>query len=245
MSDATRDPAAPVAITREGLLDGSLRRMIAKAMPDVRLMTDEERAQSLAAILDARPERGRGAWLFCYGSLIGNPTIAFDAKRVATVQGWHRSFCLATKAGRGTPDLPGLVLALDEGGSCTGVALHLPEAMLVEELTVVWAREMIAASYRPRWMALHDEAGAVFGHGIGFTMDPAAPTYAGDLPAEETARRLAFARGDLGSSAEYLFRTRDGLRGHGIHDATVEHFAERVEALRRAGGPEPAASATT
>ncbi|HEX3350950.1 MAG TPA: gamma-glutamylcyclotransferase [Acetobacteraceae bacterium] len=224
-------------MTREGLLDGSLRRMLARALPDVQLLSDEERAASLAAILDARPERAGGAWLFCYGSLIWNPTIAFDAQRVATVQGWHRSFCLATRAGRGTAELPGLVLALDEGGACTGVALHVPEETLAEELTIVWAREMIAASYRPRWLALHDADGAVFGHGIAFTMNPEAPTYAGDLSAEETARRLAFAAGELGSSAEYLFRTRDGLRSHGIQDAAVEDFAARVERLRAAPPP--------
>ncbi|MBV9539254.1 MAG: gamma-glutamylcyclotransferase [Acidisphaera sp.] len=229
------DPAATsIHITREGLLDGTLHRMIARAMPETRLLTPEEREASLRTMLEARPTQHGGAWLFCYGSLIWNPTIAFDAQRVATVRGWHRSFCLATKAGRGSAELPGLVLALDEGGSCAGVALHVAEQGLQQELTVVWAREMIAASYRPRWLALHDADGAVFGHGIAFTMNPQSPTYAGDLSAEEAAHRLAFAHGELGSSAEYLFRTRDGLRAHGIHDDTVESFAERVEKLRAA-----------
>ena len=215
-------------LTRERLLDGSLRRMLARSAPDLRLLTDAERAASLAAILDARPDRGSGAWLFCYGSLIWNPTIAFDERRVAVVQGWHRAFCLSTRAGRGDAKNPGLVLALDEGGSCTGLALHITEATLQEELRVVWAREMVAGAYRPRWLALHDSAGAVFGHGIAFTMDPASPSYAGDLTLAETVRRLATAAGELGSSAEYLFRTRDGLRGFGIRDETVESLSERV-----------------
>jgi cation transport protein ChaC len=229
---------AGLGMTRERILDGTLRRMLQRASPGMTLLTDAERAASLAAILDGRPDRDHGAWLFCYGSLIWNPTIAFDETRVASVRGWHRAFCLQTRAGRGTPDLPGLVLGLAEGGACTGVALHVAESTLVEELTIVWAREMVSGAYHPRWLALHAPDGTVFGHGIAFTMNQESSAYAGDLAREETIRRLAFAAGELGSSAEYLFRTRDGLRGHGIHDAEVESLSDQVAALQRAAATE-------
>ena len=64
-------------------------------------------------------------WVFGYGSLICNPIIAHDQRLVARIHGYHRRFCLWTKIGRGSPECPGLVLSLDYGGSCVGVAYRL------------------------------------------------------------------------------------------------------------------------
>ncbi len=71
-----------------------------------------------------------GAWVFAYGSLIWNPAIHYVERRFARVHGWHRSFCLSTLAGRGSPELPGLVLGLDRGGACTGAAFLIAEDAL-------------------------------------------------------------------------------------------------------------------
>lgn len=216
-------------MTRDGLLDGSLLREFAACAPALRLLTEEERAASLARTLAQRPPGDGGVWLFAYGSLIWNPALRYDDRRVARIQGWHRRFCLSTIAGRGTQDAPGLVLGLDRGGACTGAAFHVAEALVAEELTLLWRREMLSGSYAPRWMRLRDQAGAPFAHGIGFVIDRAGPYYAGALAEEETVRRLATARGNLGSSAEYLLRTRDGLRLLGINDPHVERLARQVE----------------
>lgn len=218
-------------ITRDVLLDGTLDRMIARASPDLRVLTEEERAESLRATLAARPPGP--AWLFAYGSLIWNPTIRFAERRVARIHGWHRAFCLSTKAGRGTPCNPGLVLGLDRGGACTGAAFRIDEAILRDELALVWRREMVAGSYVPRWVALRDGIGPgapAYGHGIAFTINRGAEQYAGKLAQAELVRRLATARGELGSSADYLLRTRDGLRSLGIRDPGVERLAAAVEA---------------
>lgn len=230
--DGDDDAAAPALLTRERLLDGSVARALAGVAPGLRLLTDAEREASLRAVLEARPERGGGAWLFAYGSLIWNPTVHHVARRVATVEGWRRSFCLSTPAGRGTPEEPGLVLALDRGGSCEGVALLLAEDTLEEELSLLWRREMLTGAYRAEWVPLRDAAGHVFGSGIAFVIDPGGPQYAGGLSEEETARRLAVATGYLGSAAEYLFRTRDGLGALGLRDPMVERLGRMVEAAR-------------
>ena len=95
-------------------------------MPSLRVLSEAERAASLATLLAARPGGVDGAWVFAYGSLIWNPAIRFVESRFASVHGWHRSFCLSTAAGRGTPDAPGLVLGLDRGGACTGAAFASP-----------------------------------------------------------------------------------------------------------------------
>ncbi|SHJ14002.1 cation transport protein ChaC [Roseomonas rosea] len=219
-------PAPPNLMTREHLLSGAVERMVRET--GVRtLLTDAQREQSLADTLAARPADAEAVWLFGYGSLIWNPTIHYAESRVALVEGWKRAFCLSTPAGRGTPDNPGLVLALDKGGRCTGVAFRIAEEVLEEELAIVWRREMLTGAYIPHWTPLRDEAGAVFGHGIAFTINPHGPQYA-DLPEEEIVRRLATARGQLGSSSEYLFQTRDGLRSLGIQDPLVDHLSQAV-----------------
>ena len=217
-------------ITRASLQDDTLRRMMAASAPGLRLLTDEERAASLAATLAARPDHGHGVWLFAYGSLIWNPALHFDAQRLARIHGWHRSFCLLTRAGRGTPDNPGLVLGLDRGGACAGAAFRVPEALVQEELALLWRREMLSGSYRPRWVRVRGADGVPFGHAIGFTIHRGSENYAGRLAQAEVVRRLATARGALGSAADYLFRTCDGLRSLGIRDAGIEALAQQVRA---------------
>jgi cation transport protein ChaC len=223
---------AVTPLSRALLEAGGIDAMLARDAPHLRLLTEAERAESLRATLAARPEGD--VWLFAYGSLIWNPTIRVVEQRTARIQGWHRAFCLSTIAGRGTLELPGLVLGLDAGGHCEGLAFRLAEEDLEGELTLVWRREMVASAYVPRWMDVLDRDGRRFGGAITFTIDPAGTYYAGGLAAEAVIERLATAAGHLGSSAEYLFQTRDGLRAHGIPDPELEALAAKVEAVRAA-----------
>ncbi len=228
------DPAhPPPLLTRELLLGNGLADMIARCTPHIRVLTPEERQASLQAVLDERPEHGGGVWLFAYGSLIWNPTIRIGERRVATALGWHRAFCLSTAAGRGTPDNPGLLLGLREGGACTGAVLRVAEHDIAHELDVLWRREMVTGGYVPRWLPVEDAGGCAIGHAIGFTIDPCGPGYVDGLTEEQMVWRLATARGELGSSAEYLFRTWHGLRAMGIADPMVDRLAPLVEALLR------------
>ncbi|MFS8039025.1 gamma-glutamylcyclotransferase [Xanthobacter sp. AM11] len=217
-------------LTRELIESGGIDAIAARDAPCVRLLSEGERAASLRAILDARP--AGDAWVFAYGSLIWNPIVHSVESRTARIEGWHRSFCLATLVGRGTAENPGLTLGLDAGGACTGVALRIPDDILERELTLLWRREMIAGAYVPRWLDLLDEDGRPFGAAIAFTMDRGNCHYAGGLPVEETARRLASAAGAIGTAADYLFQTCEGLRAHGIPDPSMEDLAARVVALR-------------
>ncbi|MCX7381009.1 MAG: gamma-glutamylcyclotransferase [Alphaproteobacteria bacterium] len=221
-------PPGEAGLTREMLLDGTLRANLAKMMPDVRLTTDAERAASIAGILAARPDHGDGVWVFAYGSLIWNPAIHIAEQRIAIAVGWHRSFCLSVKMGRGTPENPGLMLGLRPGGNCPGVALRVAEHDIALELDLLWRREMVADGYIPRWVPLIDETGAPAGAGIAFTINPAQPTFCGDIAEDEVVQRLATARGRLGTGAEYLFRTHDGLAALGVNDPSLDRLATLV-----------------
>ncbi len=129
-----------------------MRALYIEAAGDPRwALTDEQLSDSLTAMLKARP-KGAGWWVFAYGSLLWNPLFPFAEARPAILRGLHRRFCLRSLASRGTPDQPGLVLGLDRGGACTGVAYRLPAPVAMDELHLLWRREMVVGAYRPRWV---------------------------------------------------------------------------------------------
>ncbi len=218
-------------LTRALLEAGGVDAMVSRSAPGMRLLTEEQRAESLRQTLALRPP-GEPVWLFGYGSLIWNPQIHSVERRVAVVHGWHRAFCLSTRAGRGTPENPGLVLGLDVGGSCGGVAFRIADELVETELPLVWRREMLAGSYVPRWLELEDLDGVRFGTAIAFTVNPATEQYTGNLAKEAVISRLASAGGELGTSADYLFRTCAGLRAEGIADLELDRLAAVVAAAQ-------------
>jgi len=121
-------------ITRESLLDGSLKahqQAHANVHPDQCWRTEAEMARLFEHLL-ASHNPADDLWVFGYGSLIWNPAFTFAERRCATLRGWHRRFCLKMYMGRGTPEHPGLMLALDRGGTCRGVAFRI-EAALVRQ----------------------------------------------------------------------------------------------------------------
>jgi len=231
----TRDRsfATEPVLSRELLENGAYHHLFASASSAVPFLTERERVASLQEMLLQR--RAGPVWVFGYGSLIWNPALRYVERRSAIVQGWHRSFCLSMKAGRGSPDKPGLALGLESGGSCTGSAYRIDEHLVESELTLLWRREMFSTGYLPRWVDLLDQDGIIFGSAITFIINSASCQYAGQLSTEVVAERLATAFGRLGSAADYLFRTCAGLRNNGIPDSQLEALSYRVALLQRAG----------
>lgn len=160
-------------------------------------------------------------WVFAYGSLIWNPEFDFLESRRATAFGWHRSFCLKLTRWRGTRELPALMLALDRGGSCHGLAYRLPAENHEQQLGLLMRREIDAnpPTNVPRWVSLKTEAGVV--RALAFVAARAGMAYAGKLPLEKVAQVLARAAGHWGSAAQYLFNTVTMLERHGIRDRNM------------------------
>ena len=118
------------------------------------LWSTERIERSLAETIKSKPAQTRDIWIFAYGSLMWNPLVHFDDRQVATLHGWHRSFCLHMHIGRGSPEMPGRMLALEAGGHTHAVALKLASPTMAEELRLVWIREMVLGSYRPLWVPI-------------------------------------------------------------------------------------------
>ena len=181
-------------------------------------------------------EAGEGpVWTFAYGSLIWKP--AFEAAEAVpcVLHGWRRSFCIHLESWRGTPDQPGLMLALARGGSCRGMAYRLPDAGRMEAMEALLRREIgyevDLASVR--WLTVRGEAGVM--RALVFYAAPLDPAIHVCLPVEEQARRIARAAGHMGSCAAYLHNTVRHLEELGIRDRYLWELqrlvAEEIAAL--------------
>jgi glutathione-specific gamma-glutamylcyclotransferase len=196
------------------------------------LMSDEEVAASLAATLALHP-RGRPIWVFGYGSLIWNPLMEFAERRRARVRGYHRGFYIWSKINRGTPDVPGLVLALDSGGSCQGVAYRMHDDKFEAELAILWRREMVAGTYMPKW--INADIGGEKVRAIAFVVNRTKPGYTGRLDDAQIVSIARRAHGAYGSCADYLIQTAVSLETQGIPDSRLSRLARLLEGHRKPG----------
>jgi cation transport protein ChaC len=224
-----------LALTRESIRSGAVHQLIAELGIEMRVLSEEELRASLEATL-AEVDLAAGVWLFGYGSLIWNPAFHFSDRLTGRIYGYHRRFCLWTHLGRGCPERPGLVLGLERGGSCQGVAFHIAPDAAREELMIVWRREMLGGAYLPRWVEVHSAVGHL--PAIAFVINRAHERYASALADAAVVETIATAEGFLGRCADYLVNTVDHLAELGIHDRPLERLRQRVLAHSR---PRPAA----
>ena len=160
-------------------------------------------------------------WLFAYGSLIWNPEHDFVEQRRALANGWHRSFCLKLTRWRGTREQPALMMALDRGGSCTGLAYRMPRGNRHEQIEKLLRRETDGSppTNVARWISVN--AGGETIRALAFVVSRQGVAYAGPQPPEVVARITARAAGHWGSAAQYLQRTVSKLDEHGIRDRNL------------------------
>ena len=216
----------PTHITRETLKDWRVATLARERDgPTATVASENQLLQSRRNIVPDDADCS-DFWVFGYGSLIFNPIIAHDQRLIARIHGYHRRFCLWTKIGRGSPECPGLVLSLDYGGSCVGVAYRLEPDTAIAELDLLWRREMLTLAYNVRWLHLRTPKGIK--RGLGFVANPKSPAYAPAMPFEDTRNTVAKAIGFNGHCYDYLFDTLAGIKEYGIHDAAMEKLANAV-----------------
>jgi cation transport protein ChaC len=170
-------------------------------------------------------------WIFGYGSLMWNPGFPHDAREPALISGWHRSFCVHSAGHRGTPEWPGLVVALKPGGECRGLAIRIEAQHKESALAYLWEREMtLADGYLPQRVSAMLSGGRVV-EALTFVADPRHEAYAGELSLTEAAERIATARGMRGTNRDYLSRTLEQLEMLGIRDAVLAALGRAVAAV--------------
>jgi glutathione-specific gamma-glutamylcyclotransferase len=200
----------------------------------MRRATAEDHEATIARLLAEIEDPGE-IWFFAYGSLIWKPACDFVEMRTGLVRGWHRAFCLGwNNRWRGSDDNPGLMLALDRGGSCKGVAYRLPPDAVEANLVKLFEREMgwLPSAFPPRWVRVQSGDRTITA--LTFCIDRHSGRYVSGLDEAAIADVLARAVGSRGSMADYLHATVEHLEGMGIHDPhlwRLQHLvAERIEA---------------
>jgi cation transport protein ChaC len=201
-------------------------------LPPASLLDDDDYALLVERLLAGR--QGQDVQIFVYGSLLWKPGCAIDGEMPALLRGWHRRFCLMLERFRGTPEQPGLMMALDRGGACRGVVQRLAGPDIRERLMALLKREMVIrpASNVPRWMNVETAEGPM--RAIGFVADRSHSMFV--RPSlDQTVAMLASACGYGGSGAEYLANTVTALAERGIRDTHLwdlqARVAERIKAL--------------
>ncbi len=192
-----------------------------------------------AALLAAAERQWGGRsdlWVFGYASLIWRPEFEATEVRAALIRGWHRALRMRSRVNRGTPQEPGLVFALLQGGACRGLVYRIPRGEAKAELRRLWLREMPTGMYDPRWLTAHTGLGQV--QALAFTLSRASD---GHLPRQSDDQLLHIFRhasGRFGTTLEYLAKTQAALQAHGIQDREVN----RQMTLARLHGLWPAES---
>lgn len=169
-------------------------------------------------------------WIFGYGSLMWDPGFTYLKSSPALVRGYHRAFCVYSRRWRGTPERPGLVLGLDRGGTCHGMAFRVAAGKIAATLIGLWEREMTSRVYIPKLVKARLPHATV--EALAFVADRAHHNYAGRLTLEEVAHRLVTCGGQRGPNLDYLIRTIEHLASLGVEDRRLLHLLTAVQMLR-------------
>jgi cation transport protein ChaC len=179
--------------------------------------------------MNAAPELASGAnfWVFGYGSLMWRPGFAYMRRCKATLRGWRRSLCVYSHVYRGSPERPGLVLGLDRGGACPGVAFQVDAALRETTVRYLRDREQVTAVYLERVAPITLECGERV-PALTYVADRLHRQYAGRLDRGAMLNYVRAGKGQSGDNAEYVLETHDHLRAMGVRDRDLEWLSAQL-----------------
>jgi cation transport protein ChaC len=167
-------------------------------------------------------------WVFGYGSLMWNPGFRFAERRRAVIHGYHRSLCMLSHMYRGTLERPGLVLGLDIGGACHGIAFQVAAEDWEETTAYLRAREQVTNMYHEltkpvRLIGDERKVPALF-----YAVNRKHRQYAGRLSLEDQLHHVRQGHGQSGSCSDYVLNTVQHLHEAGIRDHPLEKLAHAL-----------------
>jgi glutathione-specific gamma-glutamylcyclotransferase len=184
------------------------------------------------------PHDAAPAWIFGYGSLIWRPGFPFVERHTARLAGWHRAFCRYSFRHRGTPQRPGLVVGLREGGACVGVAYGVAGEAVAAALAYLDEREGPGYLRRLLPLRLGSQGTGAAVSAWSYVPDPAHPSYFGAQDPQRLAELVASGRGESGSALDYLRDLLAHLETMGIAEPELGEVLAAAErrARRSASG---------
>ena len=175
-----------------------------------------------------QPPKGRGFWVFGYGSLMWRPGFPFVEALPALLHGYHRAFCIESTHYRGNSETPGLVLGLDRGGACRGRAYRVDAAQAEAVARYLHEREMVGGVYEPHWLKIQTSKG--LRTAAAYVADRQNPQYAGKLPEARIVAAIRRGVGIAGTNRDYLRNTVRHLDQLGIADGPLHRLLKLVDA---------------
>ena len=172
-------------------------------------------------------------WVFGYGSLMWRPGFPFLERIEALLIGAHRALCVYSFVHRGTPERPGLVLGLDLGGACRGIAYRVGAAERVRTIGYLRAREQVTMVYREClrrvWLRGEPERQVT---ALCYMVDRSHPQYAGRLTLEQQLHHVRQGHGQSGANRDYVVATVSALEALGYRESQLHRLAERLKGRR-------------
>jgi glutathione-specific gamma-glutamylcyclotransferase len=175
----------------------------------------------------AAPDSDSSLWVFGYGSLMWRPGFAYARRHKALLRGWRRSLCVYSHVYRGSPERPGLVLGLDRGGACPGVAFEVDAALREPTIRYLREREQVTAVYLERIAPITLESGGRV-LAVTYVADRLHGQYAGRLDREAMLEYVRVGKGKSGDNAEYILETNDHLLALGVRDPDLEWLSAKL-----------------
>jgi glutathione-specific gamma-glutamylcyclotransferase len=177
----------------------------------------------------AEPPSEGALWVFGYGSLMWRPGFTYVRRSKALLRGWRRSLCIYSHVHRGSPKRPGLVLGLDRGGACQGVAFEVDAALREPTIRYLREREQVTSVYLERVAPVRLESGDRV-LALAYVADRLHDQYAGRLDRETMLQHVRAGKGQFGGNTEYVLETYDHLREIGVRDSDLEWLSAKLRA---------------
>ena len=174
-------------------------------------------------------DNGEDLWVFGYGSLMWRPGFDFVERVPARLIGLHRALCVYSFVHRGTPERPGLVLGLDRGGMCRGIAFRVTAAARAATIAYLRAREQVTTVYLEtvRRIELEENARRQV-RALCFIVDRSHVQYAGRLTLDECLHHVRAGHGSSGPNRDYVIETVRALEALGYREGDLHLIAERL-----------------
>jgi cation transport protein ChaC len=165
-------------------------------------------------------------WVFGYGSLMWRPGFEFIEQVPARLIGEHRALCVYSFDHRGTPEKPGLVLGLDRGGACRGIAFRVAAARRNDTVGYLRSREQTTSVYHEvmRSVWLENEARQRVS-ALAYVVDRGHVQYAGRLSLAEQLRYVQQGHGRSGNNRDYVLSTVTSIEKQGFRDQQLHQLA--------------------
>ena len=169
-------------------------------------------------------------WVFGYGSLMWRPGFAFLERVPARLVGLHRALCVYSFVHRGTPERPGLVLGLDRGGMCRGIAYRVAAGRRAATVAYLRSREQVTTVYLEtmRQIELEDEA-RLRVRALCYIVDRSHVQYAGRLTFAESLRHVRQGHGKSGRNRDYVLETVQALEALGYRESDLHLIADHLQ----------------